>query len=129
VLYVEDDPQSREVMSLLLVEALGWSHVTIFDHSQDFLNRIQALSPKPEIILLDIHVRPHSGFAMREMLRTLDAFRTVPVVALTASVMNEEIHQLKLAGFNGVLAKPIDQDTFGDAIQRLLKGEKIWRLL
>jgi CheY-like chemotaxis protein len=50
------------------------------------------------------------------------------VVALTASVMNEEVERLKKAGFNGVLAKPIDQQAFPGVITRILNGEHIWNV-
>ena len=63
-----------------------------------------------------------------EMLRQHNTFKNVPVVALTASVMNEEIHRLKEVGFNGVIAKPVDMDTFPDVVNRLLSGEEIWRI-
>lgn len=129
ILYVEDDLQSREVMYLLLVEAMGLSQVTIFEDSTDFLARVNQIYPKPDVILLDIHVRPYDGFEMLQMLRQDNNFANMPVVALTASVMNEEVQQLKYAGFSGVLAKPIDMDTFPDMLNRILAGEQIWRVI
>src|SRR5262247_199679 len=128
VLYVEDDSESREVMQLLLVQHMGLSSVTIFGDSADFLARVQALQPKPDIILLDIHVQPHTGFEMLEMLRQVRDFDNTPIVALTASVMNEEVQKLKTIGFNGVVAKPIDMDTFPEILDRVLNGKEIWRI-
>jgi CheY-like chemotaxis protein len=128
ILYVEDDPMSCEIMRLLLVEEMGLAHVTIFQDSMDFLERLQALYPKPDIILLDIHMKPFTGFEMLKMLRGLPTFRTVPVVALTASVMNEEIQQLQTAGFSSVIAKPIDQDMFPGMLDQILRGDQIWHI-
>jgi len=45
------------------------------------------------------------------------------VVALTASVMNEEIQQRRTAGFDGCLAKPIDVDEFPHSLARILEGD------
>lgn len=129
VLYVEDDPNSQSIMSFLLTEVLGLANVNIFEDSHDFMNRVHALSPRPEVILLDIHLKPYSGFDMLQMLRADADFNTTPIVALTASVMNEEIQQLKSAGFNGVIAKPIDIDTFPLLLDRILNGEAIWGLV
>ncbi len=129
VLYVEDDPQSCEVMRLLLVEQLGLPSVTIFEDSADILTRVQALHPKPDVILLDIHVEPYDGFEMLDMLRQLPGFDETPIVALTASVMNEEVQKLKTSGFNGVIAKPIDMDTFPDTLNRILTGSETWRVI
>jgi two-component system, cell cycle response regulator DivK len=47
-------------------------------------------------------------------------------VALTASVMNEEIQHLRQAGFNGCLAKPIDMEQFPNQVDRILNGDSIW---
>jgi CheY-like chemotaxis protein len=48
------------------------------------------------------------------------------VMALTASVMNEEINKLREAGFDGVLGKPLSFHTFPDTLRRILAGERIW---
>src|SRR5215213_691439 len=108
VLYVEDDPQSRKLMQMLLMGRMQLTDLTVFEDSSDFLTRVNALDPKPDIIFLDIHVKPYSGFDMLQMLRELDWMNGTPIVALTASVMNEEVEQLQTAGFNGCLAKPIN---------------------
>jgi CheY-like chemotaxis protein len=128
VLYVEDDVQSRKLMTMLLKGRMNLSHVTILEDSHNFLDRVEALEPKPDLILLDIHVKPHDGFEMLAMLRQLEWMDGTPIVAVTASVMNEEIAQLQTAGFNGCLAKPIDLETFPDMLERILAGETIWRI-
>jgi CheY-like chemotaxis protein len=128
VLYVEDDPVSRKLMSMLLEKRMGLSHVTILENSENFIERMEALDPKPDVILLDIHMKPYNGFEMLRLLREFDWSRQTPVVALTASVMNEEVQQLKTAGFNGCLAKPIDLDSFPRTLQHILQGEIIWRI-
>jgi two-component system, cell cycle response regulator DivK len=128
VLYVEDEPRSRRVMQMI-TDDMGLTHVTIFEDSTDFMARFAALEPKPDVIFLDIHMTPHTGFEMLAMLREADQSINVPVVAMTASVMNEEIHKLKSAGFDGCIAKPIDFDTFPETLQRIMSGEKIWRIV
>jgi CheY-like chemotaxis protein len=129
ILYVEDDPQSRKLMSMLLRGRLKLSNVTILEDSQDFMERMEALDPKPDVILLDIHLKPYNGFEMLAMLRQFEWAALIPVVALTASVMNEEVQQLHKAGFDGCLAKPIDLDTFPETLDRIINGEIIWRIL
>jgi two-component system sensor histidine kinase EvgS len=129
VLYVEDDAHSRKIMQMLLKGRLKLPHVTVFEDSTDFLSRVKALTPKPDVIFLDIHLRPYSGFELLALLRQLEQFDNTPIVALTASVMNEEIEQLRKAGFDSCLAKPIDLATFPDALERILAGEAIWRII
>ena len=113
---------------MLLTGRMGIPQVTIFENSADFEDRVQALDPKPDIVFLDIQVEPYDGFTMLGMLRRMEWVNGTPVIALTASVMNEEVQQLRSAGFNGCLAKPLDLNTFQDTFQRLLAGEVIWRI-
>ncbi len=129
VLYVEDDSHSRTMMQMLLSGRMGLQQLVMFEDSADFLPRVDALQPKPNIIFLDIHVKPYNGFDMLEMLRAQSWTQQVPIVALTASVMNEEVQHLKSAGFNGCLAKPINMNTFPDVFKRILDGEMVWNIL
>ena len=128
ILYVEDDGQSREIMRVLVEEMLGLKGLVIFEDSAEFLERVHALSPSPDVILLDIHVPPTDGFNMLSMLRG-DGFRETPVVALTASVMNEEVQRLKTAGFDAVIAKPVDLDSFPTTLERIIAGDYVWNLV
>jgi CheY-like chemotaxis protein len=128
VLYVEDDLRSQKVMELTLRSKMNLSHVNLFSDSANFVERVQALKPQPDIVFLDIHMEPHSGFQVLEMLRKIDEYKKTPVVALTASVMNEEVAMMRTAGFDGCLAKPIDLETFEDSFKRILSGEQVWRI-
>jgi CheY-like chemotaxis protein len=129
ILYVEDDPESRMIMQLLLSNLMGLNKFTILPDSRNFLDNVAALPELPDIFLLDIHVPPYTGFDMMAMLREQPAYQNIPVVAVTASVMNEEVQKLKDAGFNGVIAKPLDMDLFPAVLERLLRGERIWYVL
>jgi CheY-like chemotaxis protein len=127
-LYVEDDAMSREVMEMLMVYRLNYSKITIFEDTSDFLNKLERMSEKPTIFLLDIHVKPYSGFEILQVLRTHEQFSKTKIVAVTASVMNEEVEALQSSGFDGVISKPIDPDTFGEVVQAILNGHKVWQL-
>lgn len=129
VLYVEDNPQSRKVMKILLKGRMGLPHLTIFENSENFPARARELSPIPDVVFLDIHIEPHNGFEMLRMLREIPEYQDTAIVALTASVMNEEIEQLRNAGFDGCMSKPLDTDTFPDMLQKIIAGETIWHIV
>ena len=129
VLYVEDDPQSRKVMRMVLKGRMNLTHVTILENSEDFLQRLEEMEPKPDVIFLDIHMQPHNGFEMLKMLQQCQWLKQTRIIALTASVMNEEVHQLRTSGFHGCLAKPIDITTFPETFNRIVAGESIWRII
>lgn len=126
VLYVEDDPGSRDVVRMVQRMNPGIFELTVFDDSYDFEQRLLRLDPQPDLILLDIHVDPFTGFDMLAMIRNRPEYDATPVVALTASVMNEEVQTLQDSGFHGVVSKPLNLDEFPNIIQRIMEGEEIW---
>ncbi|MCU0463912.1 MAG: response regulator [Anaerolineae bacterium] len=126
VLYVEDDAYSREVLLMSSQMAPGFMDVTIYPDSENFEQKALLSGTAWDMILLDIHVRPITGFEMLKLIRQYPQFDNIPVVALTASVMNEEVQTLKEAGFDSILSKPIDLDNFTDMLARIMHGEKIW---
>jgi CheY-like chemotaxis protein len=62
------------------------------------------------------------------MIRELPSFSDTIVVALTASVMNEEIDQLRTEGFDGAIAKPLNREKFPDLLEKILASEKVWHI-
>lgn len=126
ILYVEDDPGSRRVVDMVARMNPGEFDITIFEDSKDFEQRFLDLDAQLDLVLLDIHVEPYTGFEMLKMIRKHHRFDALPVVALTASVMNEEIQMLQDSGFQGVLSKPLNLGEFPDLIQRIMAGERIW---
>jgi CheY-like chemotaxis protein len=127
-LYFEDDALSREVMRVCLTRGMGYHDVRIFEDSVDFENRLNSIDSKPDVVFLDIHIEPVDGFEMLKKIRQNENCQSTKVIALTASVMNEEVTLLKEAGFDGVIAKPLDYDTFPNVLHRILKGEQVWHV-
>jgi CheY-like chemotaxis protein len=126
VLYVEDDPKSRKVMKMCLEIRLGLTNITLLEDSTNFGERLSQLTPPPDVIFLDIHVQPLSGFEMLTLIRRNPLFAQVPVIALTASVMGEEVQRLREHGFTGCLAKPLDLDRFPTTLAQILNGDTVW---
>jgi len=127
-LYVEDDRLSRTVMDMLLGTMMGLTNYAIFEDSTDFMVRLKSLPVRPNVILLDIHVRPLNGFEMLKSIRSDPDFENCRIVALTASVMNEEVKQLRMAGFDGTISKPLDPKIFPDLLHKVHSGESVWQI-
>lgn len=127
-LYVEDDALSREIMSMILGTVMGVQSLTIFEDSRDFKARLDALNPQPTIIMLDIHMKPDDGFTLLDQIRSDPTYSDARVIALTASVMSEEVARLKGSGFDGAIAKPLDIGSFPDLITRVATGEPVWHI-
>lgn len=127
-LYVEDDMASRQVVKVLITRVMKYEHLHVFENSADFMTRIHALNPKPTLIFLDIQMRPHDGYQVLSMLRQDPDFAHTTIIAMTANVMSHDVEQLKSAGFDGLIGKPIDNTIFPQLVSRIVSGESIWFL-
>jgi two-component system sensor histidine kinase BarA len=128
-LCVEDDSANQKVMMLLMEKFLHTQNYAIFENGINFVERVRGLPVIPSIILLDIQLPPpHDGFDLLRIIREYPAYASTKIVALTASVMNEEIQRLQISGFDGAIGKPIVLSTFQATIHRILKGEVIWQV-
>lgn len=127
-LYVEDDFSNRLVMKLLMEKTLNTKNYTIFENSADFMTRLRDLPNRPNIIMLDIHIMPVNGFELLDIIRHDAVYFDTTVIALTASIMNEEVEKLRKSGFDGAIGKPISMSTFPSIMKRFLKGESVWQI-
>jgi CheY-like chemotaxis protein len=128
VVYAEDDALSRDVMRIMMKHARPSTQLVIFEDSRDFMLRMKFLPNRPCMILLDIHLQPLDGFAVLDSVRADSSYRNTKVVALTASVMNEEIESLKKSGFDGAIGKPLNARIFPALLERLLAGHTVWHV-
>ncbi len=65
-----------------------------------------AISERPDLILMDIQLPDMNGAAALRRLRADAATAAIPVLAVTASVMQNERNSIVAAGFDGFLGKP-----------------------
>lgn len=126
ILYVEDDIPSVVIMKAIVEKVMKFGSLTVFQSSEGFLENVRLLGFVPDIFLLDIQMKPYSGFDLLEMLRSDPRFKGSRIVALTASVMNEEVDRLKSSGFDGAIAKPLNISAFPGLIQRIIQGDSVW---
>jgi CheY-like chemotaxis protein len=62
-----------------------------------------------------------NGFEALKRLRENPATATIPVMAVTASVMSQDQEKIMAAGFDAFQKKPLDLDGFLEALSRTLK--------
>jgi two-component system, response regulator len=72
------------------------------------------------LILLDLKVPKVSGFEILEALRKHPQFRTIPVVVLSSSNQDRDVHRSYALGANGYVQKPVDFDQFRNVIRRII---------
>jgi two-component system cell cycle response regulator DivK len=79
-----------------------------------------AREAKPDLILMDIHLPGMNGIEARRVLRDDPATATIPVAAVTASVMQQDRKQITEAGFEAYVGKPINLHEFLATVRALL---------
>ena len=127
-LYIEDHPASRLVMELLLKNVMGSCELTMLSDSQNLLQALGEVGKTFDVIFLDLHIAPLDGFEIHALLRQQPQFQDAKIVALTASFLPEEFHQVRNAGFDGLIGKPLNHETFLSYVQQLLRGEMVWEM-
>ena len=125
-LYVEDDLASIKIMKMVVEKVMKIQPLTVFHGSENFTEKLNAMGAIPDIFLLDIHMQPYDGYELLSMLRDDSRFRYSKIIAVTASVMGEEVDRLKDSGFDGAISKPLNITRFPLLITRILKGEQVW---
>ncbi|TMG88203.1 MAG: response regulator [Betaproteobacteria bacterium] len=79
---------------------------------------------KPDLILMDIHLPGISGIEALKVLRAEAATAAIPVIAVTASVMQQDRKQITEAGFDAYVGKPINLKEFLDAVRAALERKE-----
>jgi two-component system cell cycle response regulator DivK len=81
-----------------------------------------AVEKKPDLILMDIHLPGMNGIEALGALRANPATAAIPVIAVTASVMQQDRKLITEAGFDAYVGKPINLKEFLDAVRSALEG-------
>jgi len=116
ILLVEDQQSNRTVISLML-EALGVEVETAAD-GEESLEKVQHNSYA--LILMDLKMPKMDGYEATRHLREKDI--EIPIVALSAKVLNGNEHQQIAALFDGFLTKPVDSRKLSEMLQQFIKG-------
>jgi CheY-like chemotaxis protein len=124
ILLVEDDFEDAG----LTMDALKHGHVRCRvslvrdgEEALEFLHRqhIYARAPRPDLILLDLHLPKRSGEEVLEEVRADPILEQIPVVVLTASTIHEEILREQNLHVESYLTKPVDLEHFVTVVRSL----------
>ena len=116
LLLAEDDVDIQRVARLALRADF---EVTIANDGVEAL--AQAVTTKPEVILLDLMMPKMDGFETCRRLKADAITRDIPIIFLTARSQESEINEGLALGAVGYLTKPFDARTLGSRIRALLQ--------
>lgn len=120
ILYIEDNVKNLMLVKKWVKKATNYNLITT-THPLDGLSLAETY--EPELILLDINLPEIDGYEVLKRLRQNEKLKHIPVVAVTARAMYEDIAEGMTAGFNGYVTKPIDLVNLADVISCHLNGD------
>lgn len=117
VLYVDDDPDIREIAQMSL-ELDPEFEVRTGASGRDCL--AIAAEWLPHLVLLDVMMPEMDGPETLQRMKADPALCETPVVFITARAQTHEVQCLLALGAQGLIAKPFDPTTLAEAARRYL---------
>lgn len=108
VLVVEDNAANLTLATFLL-KSVGHEIISATDAETGVA---LARSEHPDLILMDIQLPGMDGLEATGLLKSDEATRAIPVVALTALAMKGDEQRIRAAGCDGYIAKPLSYKDF-----------------
>ena len=77
-----------------------------------------------DAILMDVRMPEMDGLTATQTIRALERpdAKTIPIIAMTANVFDEDIERSLQAGMNAHLSKPIEPEKMYETMARLISG-------
>jgi two-component system cell cycle response regulator DivK len=122
ILYIEDNKDNRMLVRRILMASEHGFEVIEAESAQ---TGIEAARDKlPDVILMDLSMPEMDGLTATEKIRAIPELRHIPIVAMTANVMQGDKERSLNAGCDGYISKPIDVDRLPDEIYGYIQPRK-----
>ncbi len=120
ILVVEDNHFNQQVVS----EFLGLSDISveIANNGQEALTMLLEQG-EFDAVLMDMHMPVMDGFEATRQIRNQPRFATLPVLALSAGVTQEEREECLASGINDFISKPINPIKLLSTLAQWLKPD------
>ena len=119
----EDVEQNAEILAdLLELEEMET------EHAENGEITVRMFSEKPagyyDAILMDIRMPVMDGLTATRTIRDLERpdAKTIPIIAMTANVFDEDVERSLQAGMNAHLTKPIEPEKLFSTLSELIRG-------
>jgi two-component system cell cycle response regulator DivK len=117
ILIVEDNDKNLKLVRDVL-QVKGYRTVEA-GNAEDGIRL--AIEMRPDLILMDIQLPGMNGIDALKALRAEPSTSAIPVVAVTASVMQQDRKLITQAGFDGYIGKPLNLKEFLEAVRNVLE--------
>lgn len=118
ILYIEDQSANRQfVQKVLQKKRPQWK---LLQAVEPFLGLSLAHSQRLDLILLDINLPDIDGYEVLRRLRAEPETRDMPVIAISANAMPDDLAKGRAAGFADYLTKPVEIATLLATLDKYL---------
>ncbi len=100
---IAEDNKINQVVTEQQLQKAGYQSTIVVD-GKEVLNEIQ--NANYNLILMDLSMPVMDGLEATKQIRTLPKYKKMPIIAMTATALQEEIDMCFQAGMNDYLAKP-----------------------
>ncbi|MGL1931342.1 MAG: PAS domain-containing protein [Desulfotalea sp.] len=107
ILVVEDNKINQKV-AIGILEETG-CHTIIAENGAESIVAIKE-NPEIELILMDVQMPVMDGLEATKLIREDDKYKSLPILAMTAGVLEKDQARIREAGMDGVVVKPVDID-------------------
>jgi len=115
ILYAEDDPDTRELLQLILHQA-GF-RVSVTGDSSEVMQLLA--TDRFDVLLLDNWMPKLNGIELCQQVRTFD--QSIPIFFCSGAVTEADKKAALSAGAQGYIGKPFDPDELIVTLRRALK--------
>jgi PAS domain S-box-containing protein len=120
-LLVIDDKWENRLMLTHLLKPLGFE-ILEAGNGQEGLDKVHEV--QPDLILTDLVMPVMDGFELARHIRKIPEIAYIPIIALSASVLEAEQEESLLVGCNHCLTKPIHAPELLNTLQKYL--DLVW---
>ncbi|MES2266442.1 MAG: PAS domain-containing protein [Bacteroidota bacterium] len=120
VLVVDDNQINRLLINKVLKK---WgANADFAENGQEAIDKLE-LDKNFDVVLMDIHMPVMGGLEATGVIRTKPEpyFQKLPIIALTASMLSNEMGEIETAGMNDYILKPFDPTTLFEKLSRYQK--------
>ncbi len=119
ILLVEDNTFNAIVAQEELEDAIEEVAVDVAENGAIAVEKIK--TGEYDIILMDVQMPVMNGYEATEKIRALSNGKSgIPIIAMTANVLKEEVERCYEAGMDDFIGKPFDVEQLLSKIQKLL---------
>lgn len=118
-----DDNEVNQLVACEMLRAAG-VEVLVADNGRQALDLLNA-NPDVDVVLMDCYKPVMDGFAATRAIRSNRKFRQLPVVALTANVLPDDLINCRVAGMNDHVGKPFRSSEICGVLARWVNHNRL----